>query len=129
MSIDIPEFRSYNTSGISIEFLYRDEDLKRLDENGRRMYVTSEFNENGRLESNHNIGVMNNHDVKNYIMPEKEKVQADGVIDVDGNSLALSKEQFASNILEKREGFASVDFSAFKPVFDRLRALLQSDIN
>jgi len=96
MSIPVPEYRSYNNGGISIEFLYKDEDLKLQDENGRRMFVTSEFNENGRLASNHNIGVKNNHDVKNYITPDKEKIQADEVIDVDGNSLALSKEQFAT---------------------------------
>ncbi len=125
MSIPIPEYRSYNTGGISIEFLYKDEDLKLQDENGRRMYVTSEFDENGRLASNHIIGVKNNHDVKNYITPDKEKIQADEVIDVDGNSLALSKEQFALNVLEKRGAFANVDFDGFRPLFDRLESILQ----
>ena len=98
MSIPVPEFRNYNTSGISIEFLYHDDDLKRKDENGRRLYITSEFNENGRLIENVKIGVKNNHDVKNYIQPSKEKIQADEVIDIDGNSLALSKEMFARTI-------------------------------
>lgn len=125
MSIPVPEYRNYNTGGISIEFLYKDEDLKLQDENGRRLYVTSEFNENGRLNANHSIGVKNNHDVKNYITLDKEKIQADEVIDVDGNSLALSKEQFASNILEKNEPFANVNFDGFRPFFDRLRSILQ----
>ena len=125
MSIPVPEYRSYNNGGISIEFLYKDEDLKLQDENGRRMYVTSEFNENGRLASNHTIGVKNNHDVKNYITPDKEKIQADEVIDVDGNSLALSKEQFAINVIEKRGVFANVDFDGFRPLFDRLKSILQ----
>jgi len=125
MSIPVPEYRSYNNGGISIEFLYKDEDLKLQDENGRRMFVTSEFNENGRLASNHNIGVKNNHDVKNYITPDKEKIQADEVIDVDGNSLALSKEQFAINVIEKRGVFANVDFDGFRPLFDRLKSILQ----
>ena len=122
MSIPIPEFRNYN-DGISIEFLYKDEDLKRCDENGRRVYVTSEFNENGRFKENPSIGVKNNHDVKNYITPEKEKIQADEVISIDGKSLALSKEQFATNVLEGK--FSNMDFSAFKPVFERLKNLLQ----
>lgn len=125
ISIPIPEYRNYNTGGISIEFLYKDEDLKKQDENGRRLYVTSEFNENGRLNANHSIGVKNNHDVKNYITPEKEKIQADEVIDVDGNSLALSKEQFASNILERKELFANVNYDGFRPLFDRLKSILQ----
>lgn len=125
ISIPIPEYRNYNTGGISIEFLYKDEDLKLQDENGRRLYITSEFNENGRLNANHSIGVKNNHDVKNYITPEKEKIQADEVIDVDGNSLALSKEQFASNILERKEQFANVNYDGFRPLFDRLKSILQ----
>ena len=124
MSIPIPDFREYNTSGISIEFLYRDGDLKRSDENGRRIFVTSEFNENGRLKSDPKIGVKNNHDVKNYVLPEKEKIQADEVIDIDGNSLALSKEQFATNILERNGEFAMVDFESFRPVFERLREVM-----
>lgn len=127
MSIPVPDFREYNTSGISIEFLYRDEDLKRLDENGRRIFVTSEFNENGRLKSDTKIGVKNNHDVKNYVKPENEKIQADEVIDIAGKSLALSKEQFATNILEKTGNFSNVKFEAFKPVFERLREILQND--
>ena len=126
MSIPVPDYRNYNSGGISIEFLYTDEDLKRQDENGRRLYVTSEFNENGRFTLDVRIGVKNNHDVKNYILPEKEKIQADEVIDIDGNSLALSKEQFATNILERRGDFANVCFDAFRPVFDRLRTILQS---
>lgn len=124
MSIPVPEFRNYNTSGISIEFLYNNDDLKRKDENGRRLYITSEFNENGRLIEDVKIGVKNNHDVKNYIHPSKEKIQADEVIDIDSNSLALSKDMFAQNILEKNGDFANVSFDAFKSVFDRLKEVL-----
>ena len=40
VSIPIPDFRNYNTEGISVEFLYKNEDLQRQDENGRRIYVT-----------------------------------------------------------------------------------------
>ena len=122
MSIPIPEFRNYN-SGISIEFLYKDSDLKRSDENGRRLFITSEFNENGRLKENNKIGVKNNHDVKNYLNPCNEKIQADEVIDIEGNSLALSKEQFASNILDQKEGFTNIDYCAFRSIFERLRTI------
>lgn len=124
MSIPVPKFREYNTGGISIEFLYNDEDLKLQDNNGRRIYITSEFNENGRLIEDVKIGVKNNHDVKNYIQSEKEKIQADEVIDINGNSLALSKEAFATNILNREGNFANVNFDAFKPVFDRLKEIL-----
>ena len=129
ISIPIPDFRSYNTSGISIEFLYKDIDLKKEDANGRKIYITSEFNENGRLTSNVKIGVKNHHDVKSYITREKEKVQADEVIDIEGNSLALSKEDFASNILAKDGVFATVCFDAFKPIFDKIKDVLDRKIH
>lgn len=127
ISIPVPKFREYNTSGISIEFLYQDKDIKRTDENGRRLFITSEFNENGRLLANAQIGVKNNHDVKNYIEREKEKIQADEVIDVMGNSLALSKEAFATNILNHAEGFTDVSFEAFEALFDRLVEVLNKE--
>ena len=66
----------------------------------------------------------NIHDVKSYIDVEKEKIQADEVIDINGNSLALSKEAFATNILNKNGNFANVNFDAFRPVFDRLKTVL-----
>lgn len=125
MSIPIPEFRSYNTEGISIEFLYKDDVIKCADVDGRRLYVTSEFNENGRLKTNPHIGVVNIYDVIKNLLPSQEKVLADGVIDINGNSLALSKEQFAKNILYKNDGFENVDFEGFRAVFDRLMVILQ----
>lgn len=127
ISIDIPPYRDYNKLGISIEFLYQDADLKKQDENSRRLYVSSEFNENGRLVADLHIGVKNNHDVKKYIDPSQEKIQCDEVIDLNGNSLALSKEQFAANILNKTEPFDRMDFSGFRAVFDRIKNLLHKE--
>ncbi len=125
MSIPIPEFRQYNT-GISIEFLYADEDLKLKDHNGRRLYVSSEFDENGRLNEDRKVGVKNHHDVKGYTSQSKEKIQADEVIDINGNSLALSKEQFAVNILNSIDNYANVNFDAFRAVFERLLTILNA---
>ncbi len=124
VSIDIPTYRSYNTLGISIEFLYQDSDLKKEDGNHRRLYVSSEFNENGRLAADLRIGVKNNHDVKKYIQKSQEKIQCDEVIDIEGNSLALSKDQFASNILNKIHPFDTMDFTAFRSIFDRIKKLI-----
>jgi len=125
ISITPPDYRSYNTSGISIEFLYQDSDLKKEDENHRRLYVTSEFNENGRLLADLRIGVKNNHDVKNYINKSREKIQCDEVIDIEGNSLALSKDLFATNILNKVSPFDQMDFSAFRAVFESINNLIK----
>lgn len=127
ISINVPSYRTYNTLGISIEFLYQDADLKKVNENNRRLYVTSEFNENGRLVADLRIGVKNNHDVKNNIAESREKIQCDEVIDVEGNSLALSKDSFATNILNKVPPFDQMDFSAFRAIFDRINNLINKE--
>ncbi|MBR1510434.1 MAG: ATP-binding protein [Bacteroidales bacterium] len=124
MSIPIPDFRSYNTSGISIEFLYKDTDLKKLDSNGRRLFVSSEFNANGRLSADLSIGVKNEKEIKEYLDPSKEKIHDHHVIDIHGKSLALSKEDFAVNILDSTPPFDSMDFSGYKAVFDRLNGII-----
>lgn len=124
MSIPIPDLRSYNTSGISIEFLYKDTDLKKLDSNGRRLFVSSEFNANGRLSADLSIGVKNEKEIKEYLDPSKEKIHDHHVIDIHGKSLALSKEDFAVNILDSTPPFDSMDFSDFKAVFDRLNGII-----
>ena len=124
MTIPIPDFRSYN-SGISVEFLYKDNDLKKLDDNNRRLFITSEFNEIGRLISDKTIGVRNADSIKKNISQVNEKIKDNDVFDLDGNSLALSKEDFAKNVLEKKAPFDNMDFSAFYPVFDRLKEILE----
>lgn len=124
MSIPVPVFRTYNEGGISIEFLYKDEDLKKTDNNNRRLYVTSEFNEYGRDKIDLTIGVRNADKIKNYTDPSKEKIYDHDVIDINGNSLALSKEEFATNVLNSVAPFDNMDFSGFRAVFERLRSII-----
>lgn len=124
MSIPIPGHRLYNDSGISVEFLYKDVDLKKVDSNNRRLYVTSEFNENGRYKDDLTIGVKNTEKVKNYTNETKEKIYDHDVIDINGNSLALSKESFATNVLDAVPPFDNMDFSGFRAVFERLRSII-----
>lgn len=105
--------------------LYKDNDLKKLDEKNRRLYITSEFNENGRLISDRNVGVRNADSIKKNLSQSNEKIKDNDVFDLDGNSLALSKENFAQNVLEKTVPFDNMDFSAFYPVFARLKEILE----
>lgn len=124
MCIPVPEYREYNEGGISIEFLYQDEDIKKTDGEGRRLYVTSEFDINGRYKVDPTIIVLNAKEVKKYIEPKWEKIHDHDVIDMESKSLALSKECFASNILDSVAPFDSVDFSGFRAVFDRLNSII-----
>ena len=123
MSIPVPDYRTYNEGGISVEFLYTDEDLKKVKDN-RRLYVTSEFNEIGRLKTDFRIGVLNADKNKRYVDVSKEKILDHDVFDYEGNSLALSKENFAVNVLNGVEPFDNMDFKGFRAMFERLRAII-----
>ena len=121
MSIPKPTYRD-DMEGISVEFLYTDNDLKKTDPEGRRLYTSNEFNSDGRLISDPSIGVKNENILRE---PRKRKIpkiiDAD-VISINGESKALSKELFAQNILN--DNFKDVSFEGFRAVFERLRIIL-----
>ena len=121
MSIPKPTFRD-NMAGISVEFLYTDDDLKRIDSDGRRLYTSDEFNSSGRLTSNPSIGVMNQKVLKEPHKCGTPKIIDSEVISISDESKALSKENFAKNILN--DVFKDVSFEGFRGVFDRLKKIL-----
>lgn len=122
-SIPKPSFRC-NHVGVSVEQLYKDVDIQKIEvSSGRRLYLTSEFNERGRLRSDTGISVENADKVKKYIEVDKNKILDAGVTD-GVNNIALSKNSFALNVLNRTAPFDSVDFEGFKGVFDKLRTIL-----
>lgn len=122
ISIPQPDFRSYH-EGVCIELMYRDEDLLQEDGNGRRIYLSSEFNAIGRLVNDVKIGVSNASKTKSYLSKQKEKIVDSEVYDNDSNSLALSKINFAKAIEDKTHPFDQVDVSSFSPLFDILQEI------
>lgn len=118
MSIPNPDHRQ-NHDGISIEHMYLDEDIKRVDENGRRIYLSSEFNEvTGRHISNLDINITNVTVIKGKTTNDTSKVIDSNVYDKEGNSLALSKSNFATYIYNGHGNFKDVDISGFRRVFE-----------
>lgn len=100
---------------ISIEYYYSEENLKTLDKQGRRLFCGSEFHTSGNSIDN------------GYQTKEKNKAGKRAIIDsnvfcdtdrAQENSVALSKNNFAENILNREEGFQHFDFSNFSKIFD-----------
>ncbi len=122
LSIPQPEHRSYH-DGICIEFMYKDDDLFKLNREGRRIYVSSEFNTSGRLLSDPTIGVLNNGKVKHYTAESKQKIIDSEVIDINSKSLAMSKGDFANSIINSEPPFDNVDIISFSALFETLREI------
>ncbi|WP_291941717.1 hypothetical protein [Cetobacterium sp.] len=126
--IDTPKHRENRSLGISVELLYTDDDLiKKIDTNNRRLYLSDEFYEHGRLKENREIDYKNNNGIKNNLTKETNKIIDNSVFDGDGNNLALTKECFANYILNKTFPYNNMDFSGFESLFIRLESLINNN--
>ncbi|WP_321019988.1 hypothetical protein [Bacteroides sp.] len=121
-SIPKPFYR-INHTGISIELLYKDSDIKRFDKTERRLYLSSEFNNRGRLIADKSISVENTDRIRKHLEPDNNKIIDSGVTDGE-NNVALPKNEFALKILNSEEPFDEVDFEGFKGVFEKLNTIL-----
>lgn len=118
----LPKPTHRKTTKNCIEHYYKDEDLKIVDENGRRLFLSNEFNlENGQLKTNDKLRYIHSHKkLKNpeYIIDE-------GVRNSNDESFALSKKDFALNIKNKSEKFKKVNVNSFRLIFDTLLLIIK----
>ena len=121
----IPDPQNYGF-GISVEMMYPKENIKLFDENNRRLYLTDEFSSrSGILKNDHNIVCKS----KALIDAEKNKrikIVDSEVIRIDTeDNIALTKDDFATNILNKVPPFDSVDISGFRKLFETIQLILK----
>jgi len=124
MTIPQPEHRNYH-DGICIEFMYKDNDLFKENEDGRRLYVSSQFNDNGRLIKDIRVGVQNHNKIKGKNNIKNDNIVDSEVIDISGKSLAMSKNDFANAVLNQCDIFKGIDFSAFRELFETLSEIIK----
>lgn len=122
VSIPQPDFRAYH-EGVCIELMYQDDDLLKKDADGRRIFLSSEFNAFGRLVEDKSIAVLNASKIKSYLSIAKQKIVDSDVFDNESNSLALSKFNFAMAIESCTPPFENVDVISFHPLFETLRKI------
>lgn len=124
ITIPQPEHRDYH-DGICIEFMYKDDDLFKENEDGRRLYVSSQFNDSGRLIKDIQIGVQNYNKIKGKNNLKNDNIVDSEIIDISGKSLAMSKNDFANAVLKQCGAFKNIDFSAFKELFETLSEVIK----
>lgn len=126
MILPVPDHRK-NTPLISTENLYLDEDIKKEDGDGRRLYLANEFDmKTGQHKIIQNIyHPISSNIESNYIIDNKVFIintdienKSEIMQKKNGNNLALSKNQFSNYILEKTPPFDSMNIDSFKIVFD-----------
>ena len=120
----IPDPQNYGF-GISIEMMYPEDDIKLFDENNRRLYLTNEFSaRSGIMINDHSVVCKN----KTLIDAEKNnriKIVDSEVIRIDTeDNIALSKDDFATNILNRIPPFDNVHVEGFRELFNTIKAIV-----
>ena len=113
---------------ISIELLYRREDLMIQDENNRRLYLSDEFTKGSqRLKQDLSVSCTNKT-LENAHERGIIKIVDSGVWSSGGQSLALSKEQFASYVLDGQSGYKNISAEGFRDIFMKIESIVTKGI-
>ena len=117
-ALPIPSHRE-DVKEICIEHYYTDEEIRTKDSNGRRLFLSNEFNlRSGR----HNEEELVTD--KNKIRSNQAKIIDSDVYDNDHNNVALTKSDFANYIHQSQEAFANFSFTAFDDAFQIISKIL-----
>lgn len=118
----IKDVHDYNC-GISIELLYSREDLKKCDENGRRLFLSDEFTEISHHLISDSTIFCQNQTLKDAKKRQLIKIVDSEVFDIKENSLALSKDNFADYLLNDIEPFSCLSVEGFREILQTIRSM------
>lgn len=119
-ALPVPQHRA-ETPEVCIEMYFRDEDLRRTDDEGRRLFLSSEFHP----ESGRHLEYPELHAREVGKLKGRLKIIDQYVFNGDHRDVALSKDAFAEHILNSADGFEDVDMSAFIAVFDLIARIVE----
>jgi RNA-directed DNA polymerase len=122
MVLPLPRHRE-QTPKISVEFYYKDNDIVRKDKNGRRIFLSTEFD---KTTGQHLTEELNCILIKK--LGDPLKVIDEKVFNRQRQNVALSKDEFAENILAQTEEFSDIDFSGFVPLLEMISTIV-ADFN
>ena len=99
---------------LCIEHYYSDSDLLQKDKMGHRIFLSTEFDKKTARHLSLDLSYKN----KNYLNSNYPRILDCDVFNSGGHNVALSKMAFATNVLQHKKPFDSMDFSAFSAIFD-----------
>lgn len=129
--IPVPEHRA-GYKNISIEFYYRDDDLARTDNEGRRLFFNNELKKNvvqslAKKNSSVTIVPQQSTDLEEELIKKVYDQDVASILDENGKQVAMSKAAFAQHVLDESIGFEGVDFSAFESVFKVIHVIIDKN--
>lgn len=117
-AIPVPPHRT-NTDKISLEFYYDDKELKTTGEDNRRLFIGTEFHSVSGRHNDLGLNCKDFNKIKRGI-----SIIDDLVFNDENQNVAMSKNEFADNILNKMKGFDSFNFDKFFHIFDIIEEII-----
>ena len=122
-ALPLPSHRS-SMLGVCIEFYYTDQEIIRLDREGRRIFFSTEFRKSGRHKSE-NLTFSISNKIRNS---DRVNIVDDSVFDDENDkNMALSKSVFAKYVLNQEDNFNDFDYTEFKIIFDIIDRIFQEN--
>lgn len=119
VALPVPPHRQ-ETPDICIEFYYQDEEIKRKDPQGRRLFIGKEFRARSLHHLSEPLNCADRNKAGKFTIVDSQVFSTEN----DGEeNLALSKNAFAQHILERKPNFDDFDISAFGRLFALLGEL------
>ena len=119
-ALPIPTHRQFEE--ISIEHYYEDDEIKTSDNNGRRLFLSNEFD----MKSGRHISDDLNYTETNRLKKNYPFIIEDKVYNNKSENIALPKDDFANNILNKEKPFDNFSFEEFKKIFDIIEGIVKT---
>ena len=132
-SFILPKERTFNSDRVSVEMFYYKKTIKTKDTNGRRLFLSDEFNKDGTHKNinglKYGYDLIKKQKVKNWVnhLGGPTSIISSNVNKFKGSqryNVALSKSQFARYILQKEPGFDNVNFNKFSKIFDLIEKII-----
>lgn len=115
-AIPVPPHRS-DQSAICIESYYTDDELRTPDEDGRRLFLSTEFNPtSGRHRTDSKLSVGNKGKLSSQGKGVRVRIVDSEVYDEQSRNVALSKADFAKNVVAGNGDFGTFRFEAFQAI-------------
>ncbi len=111
--------------GASIEFMYDINDIKIVDSNGRRLYLSSDFTKTYILKDDSSVNCGEVNKIDNYYSKNQDKI-IDNKVFKDGKNISLSKKDFANHIRNKDIGYENVSIDGFKEIWNEIKKIIVS---
>ncbi|MFC0179033.1 AAA family ATPase [Thorsellia kenyensis] len=111
----------------AIEHYYSEKDSKQVDKNGRRLFFSNEFHIKSAVSLDGNYRTYRSNVNKNNSIIDSDVFNSADFR--NEKSIALSKADFASNIINKTPPFNEMDFSKFRSILDLIQEICNLQID